>query len=68
MGQEDHVLPHKFIKRSFEFLATSTKELLNTGRGHQAPRKAAQTPQKEVRQNIKDENRVKRFRDGDPSW
>ena len=31
IGQEDHFLPHKFIKRSFE--------CLNASRGHQAPRK-----------------------------
>ena len=42
-------------------------KLLNAGRGHQAPRKAAQSLQKEVRQNTKDENCDKRFRDGDLS-
>ena len=49
----DHFLPHKFIKRSFEYGATSTKQLLNAGRGHQTHRKATQTLLKEVGQNIK---------------
>ena len=48
IGWGDHFLPHKFIKRSIECLATSTKQILNTGGGHQAPRKAAQPLQKEV--------------------
>ena len=47
------LLPYKFIKRSSECWATSTKQLLNTGRGHQAPRKAAHSLWKEVGQNIK---------------
>ena len=64
----DNFLPHKFIKRTFECWETSTKQLLNVGRGHQAPRNAAQTLQKEVGQNIKDKNRDKRIRDGDLSW
>ena len=64
----DHFLTHKFIKRSGECWAASTKQLLNGGRGHQARRKAAQSLQKEVGQNIKDKNRDKRFRDGDLSW
>ena len=64
----DHFLPHKFIKRSFECWAASTKQLLNTGGGHQAPRKAAHSLWKEVGQNIKDKRRNKRVRDGDPSW
>ena len=33
------------------------KQLLNTGRGHQAPRKAAHSLQKELEQNIKDRER-----------
>ena len=44
---------------------------MNAGRGHQAPRKPAHSLQKEGGQNIKDKNRDKRFRDGDPgreSW
>ena len=32
------------------------------------PRKAAQSLQKEVGQNITDKKRDNRFRDGDPSW
>ena len=65
-GQEDHFLPNKFIKRSFECWTTSTKQLLNAGGGYQAPRKAAQSLQKEVIQNIKDKD--KRLRDRDLSW
>ena len=68
IGQGDHFLPHKFIKRSFECWATSTKQFLNTGRGYQAPRKAAHSFQKQVGQNIKDKERDKRVRDGDLSW
>ena len=45
----------------------STKQLLNAGRGHQAPRKAAHCLQKEVRKNIKDKKRDKRGREGAPS-
>ena len=60
--------PDKFIKRSFEYGATSTEQLMNAGRGHQTLRKAAQTLQKEVGQNIKGENRTKGIRDRDPSW
>ena len=54
IGWGDHFLPHKFIKRSFEFWANTTKQLLNTGRGHQPSRKAAHSLQNEVGQNIKD--------------
>ena len=43
------------------------KQLLNTSRGHQAPRKAAQCLQKKVGKNIKDKKRDKRGREGDPS-
>ena len=49
IGWVDHFLPNKFIKRSFKCWATSTKQLLNAGRGHQAPRKAAHSLWKEVR-------------------
>ena len=66
-GWGDHFLPHKFIERTFEHWANSTKQLLNAGRGHQAPRKAAHCLRKEVGQNIKDKKRDKRVRDGDPS-
>ena len=45
-----------------------TKQLLDAGRGHQAPRKAAQCLQKEVGKNIKDKKRDKRGRDGAPCW
>ena len=38
----EHFLPHKFIKRTFKRQVNSTKQLLNAGRGHQAPRKATQ--------------------------
>ena len=68
IGRGDHFLPHKFIKRSFEWWATSTKQLLNTGGGHYAPRNAAHSLQKEVGQNIKDKKRDKRTRGGDLSW
>ena len=47
---------------------TSTKQLLNAGRGHQAPRKAGHPLQKEVGQNIKDKKRDERVRDEDTSW
>ena len=46
IGWEDHFLSHKFIKSSFECWVTSTKQL-NAGGGHQAPRKAAHSLQKE---------------------
>ena len=42
VGQGEHFLPHKFIKRAFKRRVNSTKQLLNASRGHQAPRKAAQ--------------------------
>ena len=67
IGQGDNFIPYKLIKRSFECWATSTKQLLNADRGHQAPRKTAQFLWKEVWQNIKDKNRNKRFRDADLS-
>ena len=47
---------------------TSIKQLLNTGRGHEAPRKAAHSLRKEVGQNIKDRMRDKSVRDRDPAW
>ena len=67
MGQGDHFLPHKFIKRTFKRQVNSTKQLLNAGRGHQASRKAAHCLRKEVGKNIKDKKRDKRGRDGAPS-
>ena len=42
VGWGKHFLPHKFIKRAFKHRVNSTKQLLNAGRGHQAPRKATQ--------------------------
>ena len=42
VGRGEHFLPHKFIKRAFKSRVNSTKQLLNAGRGHQAPRKATQ--------------------------
>ena len=42
VGQGEHFLPQKFIKRAFKRRVNSTKQLLNAGRGHQAPRKATQ--------------------------
>jgi len=38
----EYFLPHIFIKRTFKRRVNSTKQLLNDGRGHQAPRKATQ--------------------------
>ena len=38
-GRGEHFLPHKFIKRTFKRRVNSTKQLLNAGKGHQAPRK-----------------------------
>ena len=48
-------------------IENSTKQLLNAGRRHQAPRKAAHSLWKEVGQKTKDKKRDKRVRDGDPS-
>ena len=62
IGWGDHFLPHKFMRRTFKRQANSTK-LLNAGRGHQAPRKAAHCLRKEVGKNIKDKKRDKRGRD-----
>ena len=42
VGWGEHFLPHNFIKRAFKRRVNSTKQLLNAGRGHQAPRKATQ--------------------------
>ena len=49
IGQGEHFLPHKFIKRTFKRRLNSTKKLLNAGRGHQAPRKATHCLRKEWR-------------------
>ena len=67
IGQGDHFLPHKCIKRTFKRWVNSTKQLLNAGRGHQAPRKAAHCLQKELGKTIKDKKRDKRVRDRAPS-
>ena len=56
----DHFLPDKFIKRSFECWATSTKQFLNADGEYQAPRKAAHSLQKEVGQNIKENREEKK--------
>ena len=42
VGRGEHFLPYKFIKRAFKRRVNPTKQLLNAGRGHQAPRKAVQ--------------------------
>lgn len=47
-------LAHRFIERSLECGAISTKELLDAGGGPPAPRKAAPSLRKEVGQNIKE--------------
>ena len=41
---------------------------MNDHGGHQTPRKAAQSLQKEVGENIKGKNRDKGFMGRDPSW
>ena len=64
IGRGDHFLPQKFIERSFKHWANSTKQLLNAGRGHRAPRKTAHCLQKEAGQNIKDEKRDRTVKDG----
>ena len=67
IGWGDHFLPEKFIKRSFECWTNSTEQLLNAGGGHQAPKKAAHSLQKEVGQNIKEKKSDKRVRGRDLS-
>ena len=59
--------PPQIHWKNIERWENSTKQLLNAGRGHQAPRKAARCLWKEVEQNTKDKKRDKRVRDGDPS-
>ena len=70
VGRGEHFLPHKFIKRTFKRRVNSTKQLLNAGRGHQAPRKATHCLRKEVGKKYKRQKkkRDKRRRDGAPSW
>ena len=66
VGRGEHFLPHEFIKRAFKHRVNSTKQLLNAGRGHQAPRKAIQlfkrsaTEQREEIQLHPSEHRHKR--------
>ena len=55
-------------RKNFECWANSTKQLLNAGRGHQVPRKAAHCLWKEVGQNIQEKKRDKWGRDRDLSW
>ena len=59
--------PPQFVERTFQHQANSTEELLNAGRVHQTPQKAAHCLWEEVGHNIKDKKRDKRGRDGDPS-
>ena len=60
IGWGDHFLPYKFIKRTFKHWVNSTKQLLNAGRGHQAPRKAAHCLRKEVGKKIKQKKKKER--------
>ena len=53
IAREHHFLPHKYIRRLSTRGATSTKQLLNAGRGPQIPRKATPSLQNEVGQKIK---------------
>ena len=48
IGQGDHLLPHKYIKRSSPCVTIPTEQLLNTVRGPQTYRKANQSPRNEV--------------------
>ena len=66
--RETSFSPKKFIKRTFERWVNATEELLNAGRGHQAPRKAAHYIQEKVGKIVKDKKRDKRDRDKDPYW
>ena len=49
--------PPQVHQRTFKRRVNSTKQLLNAGRGHQAPRKATHCLQKEVGKNIKDKKK-----------
>ena len=57
--------PPQIHRKNIWMLSNPTKQLLNAGRGHKPPRKAAHCLWKEVRQNIKDKKRDKRVWDGD---
>ena len=48
IGQGDHFLRHKFIKRTFKHRVNYTKQILNADRWHQASRKAAPGLRKEI--------------------
>ena len=61
IGRGDHFLFYKFIERTFEHWANSTKQLLIASRGHQVSRKAAHCLRKEAGQNMKDTSNVARF-------
>ena len=67
IGQGDHFLSYKFIKRITKRRANFTKQLLTASRRLQVPRKADHRLWKEIGQNIKDKKRDKRAKDGDPS-
>ena len=49
--------PPQIHQKAFKHQVNSTKQLLNAGRGHQAPRKATYCLQKEVGKNIKDKKK-----------
>ena len=75
IGWGHHFVLHKSIKRSLECWATSPKLLLNTGRGHEAPRKAAQSPSKEswgyCKRRTKSQRQkvwLQNFRTSENSW
>ena len=62
--------PPEIHQKTYEHCVNSTKKLLNAGRGHQAPRKAAHFLRKEVGNNIKEEKKKRKKqkgRDGDLS-
>ena len=50
IGRGDHFLFYKFIERTTERWTKFTKQLLIASSGHQAPRKAAHCPRREVGQ------------------
>ena len=54
IGWEDHFLPHKFIKRSFECWVTSTEQLLNSGRGSPFSLKGGRIKYKRQRERQKE--------------
>ena len=60
--------PSQIPQKNISTRANSTKQLLNAGRGHQEPRKADHSFQKQVGKNINDEKRDKGGGEGAPSW